>query len=511
MRKIREVLRLKREHYANTRDIAAACQIGCTTVKEYLHRAEAAGLCWPLPEELSDEALQRMLFPPSPPPDTVPRAMPDWPYVRRELARKGVTLLLLWQEYKRLFPDGYGYSRYASLYRDWAHKTELSMLQRHRAGEKLFVDFAGLTMNVTDAKTGELRKVQIFTSAMGASQRIFAKAYEGQEMRSWLLANSEAFEFYGALAEIVVIDNLKAGVTSADRYEPALNPSFAEFARHYGVAVIPARPIKPKDKAKVENAVQQVERWVLAPLRDRVFFSLEELNAEISTKVSELNKRLMKGPNASREELFEEIDRPAMRPLPPERYVFAQWKRAKLAPDYHVEFEGHRYSAPHALVGRHIDLRVTAHTVEAFVGGRRICAHPRSLSRRGFTTDPSHMPQSHREHAAWTPERLEAWALKAGPCAAELVKELLRGKVHPQQGFRACVAIIRLEQSYSAARLEAACARALSFRAYTYRNVKTILEKGLDAEPPREALPAPESHANVRGAAYFTEEASCAN
>ena len=246
MRKIREVLRLKRERHANARDIARACQIGRTTVGEYLHRAEAAGLGWPLPEDLSDEALERKLFPPGPPPDGVPRSMPDWGYVRRELARKGVTLLLLWQEYKQLFPDGYGYSRYASLYRDWVGKTELSMLQRHRAGEKLFVDFVGLTMNVRDPETGETRKVQVFSSAMGASHKIFAKAYEGQEMRSWLLANSEAFEFYGAVPEIVVVDNLKAGVTSADRYEPALNPSFAEFARHYGVAVIPARPGETK-------------------------------------------------------------------------------------------------------------------------------------------------------------------------------------------------------------------------------------------------------------------------
>jgi transposase len=513
MRKIREVIRLKQDRYASAREIALACHIGRTTVQEYLHRAEAAGLRWPLPEELSDAALERLLFPPGPIPDGPPRAVPDWPRVQTQLARKGVTLLLLWQEYKELFPEGYGYSRYASLYRQWKDQTDLSMLQRHKAGEKLFVDFAGLTMNVTDPAAGEIRKVQVFASAMGASQRIFAKAYESQDLRSWLLANSEAFEFYGALPEILVPDNLKAGVTAADRYEPALNPSFAEFARHYGVAVIPARPLKPKDKAKVENAVQQVERWVLAPLRDRLFFSLDELNEAIGLKLADLDGRLMKGPNLCRKELFEQIDLPLMRPLPLERYAYAQWKRAKLGPDYHAEFEGHRYSAPYSLVGKQVDLRITVHTVEVFLGSQRIFGHVRSLLRRGFTTEPSHMPKVHQAHAEWTPERLEEWALKSGPSTAALVKELLQGKLHPQQGFRSCLGIISLQKRYSAPRLEAACARALGFGAISYRNVKTILEKGLDSEPP--PLPVaqvpPVLHANVRGAAYFSEEVPCAN
>ena len=513
MRKIREVIRLKQDRYASAREIALACQIGRTTVLEYLHRAESAGLRWPLPEGLSDAALERLLFPPAPAPDSPPRAMPDWPHVQRELARKGVTLLLLWQEYKQQFPDGYGYSRYASLYRQWKDRTDLSMLQRHKAGEKLFVDFAGLTMNLTDPATGEMRKVQVFAAAMGASQRIFAKAYESQDLRSWLLANAEALEFYGAVPEILVPDNLKAGVTAADRYEPALNPTFAEFARHYGIAVIPARPVRPKDKAKVENAVQQVERWILAPLRDRVFFSLSELNEQIELKAKDLDQRLMKGPNASRKELFEQLDLPLMRALPVERYVYAQWKRAKLGPDYHLEFEGHRYSAPHGLVGRSVDLRVTAHTVEVFVQGQRICTHPRSLLRRGFTTQHSHMPKSHQEHAEWTPERLESWALQAGPSTAALVRELLAGKLHPQQGFRACMGIISLQKRYTAPRLEAACARAMAFRAFSYQNVKTILEKGLDAEPPPlvPVMSSPVSHANVRGASYFSGGEPCAN
>jgi transposase len=513
MRKIREVIRLWHGLKASGREIALSVGIARSTVGEFIYRSEAAGLTWPLPEDLSDEDLERLLFPAAPGNGEPPRPIPDWPQVQRELSRKGVTLLLLWQEYKASFPDGYGYSRYASLYRDWKDKTDLRMLQRHNAGEKLFVDFAGLTMPVTDPTSGEARFVQVYAAAMGASQRIFAKAYASQTLENWLSANADAFEFYGAVPQILVPDNLKSGVTSADRFEPVMNPAFAEFARHYGVAVIPARPKKPRDKAKVENAVQQVERWVLAPLRNHTFFSLDELNQAIALKVAELDVRLMKGPNASRRELFDEIDGPAMRALEMPRYQFASWKRAKVAPDYHVEFQGHRYSVPHALVGHHVDLRVGLETVEVFEGGKRICGHPRNLSRRGFSTTEAHMPLAHREYAAWTPERLEAWAAQTGPSTKEFVVQMLAGKVHPQQAFRSCMGVISLGKTYTAERLEAACARALRFRATGYRSVKTILEKGLDREEPG-AQASPDghsSHANVRGADYYAAGTSCAN
>ena len=330
MRKIREVIRLRHGLKASAREIAPSVGITRSTVAEYLYRSEAAGLSWPLPEDLSDEELERLLFPPVPSGEEPSRPMPDWSYVQKELSRKGVTLLLLWREYKKLHPHGYGYSRYASLYNDWLDKTDLRMLQHHKAGERLFVDFAGLTMPVTDPGTGEVRTVQVFSSAMGSSQRIFAKAYDSQKLENWLAANCDAFEFYGALPEVLVPDNLKSGVTSADRFEPVVNQAFAEFARHYGLAVLPARPKRPRDKAKVENAVLQVERWILAPLRDRTFFSLDELNSEIAVKVAELDVRLMKGQNASRRELFDEIDRPAMRALCMPRYQFANWKRTRM-------------------------------------------------------------------------------------------------------------------------------------------------------------------------------------
>ena len=513
MRKIREVLRLRHDLNVSAREIALSVGIARSSVAEYSYRADAAGLSWPLPEGISDEDLERLLFPPPPSVEEPSRPVPSWPKIQKDLSRKGVTLLLLWQEYKAAHPDGYGYSRFASLYREWQNKTDVRMRQHHKAGEKMFVDFVGLTMPITDPSTGDVRQVQVFSSAMGASQRIFAKAYESQSLENWLAANADAFEFYGALPEVIVPDNLKSGITSPDRFEPVINQSFAEFARHYGVAVIPARPKKPRDKAKVENAVQQVERWILAPLRDRAFFCILELNIEIAARLELLDSRVMRGPSSSRRELFEEIDLPAMRVLDMPRYQFAVWKRAKVAPDYCVEFEGRRYSVPYTLVGKRVDLRVSLKVVEVFLDSTRICGHPRCFSRRGFTIEPSHMPVAHREHAEWTPERIENWAAQTGPSTRGLVSKMMAANLHPQQAFRACMGVISLSRSYTAERVEAACTRALRFGAHGYRNVKTILEKGLDREeaPPQLPLIEIEVHENVRGAEYYKEDPSCDN
>lgn len=503
MRKIREVLRLSLEQGWSRREIAASVGIARSTVSEYLYRAEAAHLAWPL--EHTDEQLSRLLFAEAGPQPV--RATPDWAAVHAELQRKGVSLLLLWQEYKSRHPDGYGYSRFADLYNAWKSRTDFRMLQRHNPGEKLFLDFAGLTMPVTDSSTGAVSQVQVFCSAMGASHRIFACATGSQTLADWLSVIERAFEFYGALPQILVPDNLKAGVKLADRYEPEVNPTFAEFARFYDVAVLPARPRKPRDKAKVENGVQQTERWILAPLRDRTFFSLEDLNRAIALKLEELDHRIMKGPGQSRRELFEQVDLPAMRPLGSSRFAYALWKAAKVAPDYHVEFEGHRYSAPFALVGKRVDLRVSEDSVEIFHRGNRVCAHRRMLARRGFTTEPDHMPKCHRDFAQWTPERIESWAGKTGPNARKLVEGIMRSRAHPQTAFRSCMGVIQLEKDYGAERLEAACARAVHYGSFSRQAVKGILHKGLDREDlPELPAPAPLSHSNVRGAKYYGEQ-----
>jgi transposase len=511
MKKIREVIRLRLSRKASVRQIAAACNIGRTTVSEYLARIEAGGLVWPAAGELGEEELRALLFPPEPQLPGPARPVPDWQDVHRELSRKGVTLKLLWQEYDERTVRGYSYSRYVRLYRAWQGMTDLRMLQAHKAGEKLFVDWAGQTLGVADPKTGEVRQAHVFVAAMGASQYVFAKVYESEQLKSWLGGHVDAFEFFGALPEVVVPDNLKTGVERACRYEPALNPSYADLAQFYGLTVLPARVRKPRDKAKVENAVQQVERWVLAPLRDRRFLSLSEANEAIAGQLAELNSKVMKGPNTSRRQLFERVDLPAMRPLTPSRFVYAEWKRAKVAPDYHVEVEGRLYSVPFTLVGEHVDVRISAGTVEVFSKGKRVASHLRSISRRGFTTDDAHMPEHHKRQGQWSPARIIRWAGIIGPQTAAFASALLEGKLHPEHGYRMCMGVMSLEKRFGSERLEAACSRALGLGALSYQSVKSILHKNLEGVNEQQVLPGLPSHENVRGGAYFAKEAPCAN
>ena len=507
MRKVREVLRLRLEHKVNAREVAAACGLGCTTVLEYGYRAKAAGLGWPLPEGLSDAALEELLFPP-PVPLSADRPLPDWNYIRSELARKGVTLTLVWQEYKRQYPIGYRYSRFVELFRAWEGAHTYSMVQHHRPGEKLFVDFAGMTMHLTDPGTGKKQEVQIFVAATGYSQFIFARACRTQALRDWLDSHALAFEFLGGCPQVVVPDNIKSGVNKPCRFDPEKNPAYAELAAHYGLAVLPARARKPKDKAKVENGVQQVERWVLAPLRNRVFFSLEELQEAIARELAVLNDKKLTDLPLSRRELFEAQERSCLMPLPDARYEFAEWKRHKVGPDYHVRFASHAYSVPHRYCGKTVDVRLTTHRVEVYLERQFIAAHDRGIAPRHISTVEEHMPESHREHAQWTPQRLVRWASEFGPCTRELIETMLLAYVHPEHGFRPAFGIVSLSKRYGAERLESACARALRAGATNYRSVKSILEKGLDRleVPKQEALPATH-HANVRGPAYYKKEA----
>jgi len=434
MRKIREVLRLRLGHGMKARDVAATCGLGCTTVLEYGYRAKAANLVWPFPEDLSDARLEALLFPPAPPAD-IDRPLPDWDHVRSELARKGVTMTLVWQEYVREHPAGYRYSRFSELYRAWEGRHTYVMVQHHRPGEKLFVDFSGMMMHLTDPESGEPQEVQIFVAASGYSQFIFVRACRTQTLRDWLDCHALAFEFYGGVFEVVVPDNLKAAVKTPCRFDPEKNPAYADLAHHYGIVVLPARSGKPKDKAKVENAVLQVERWVLAPLRNRVFFTLEELQAAIEGELKELNDKLLTDLPMSRRELFEAEERSKLNPLPDSRYLYAEWRKAKVGPDYHVRFGSHAYSVPHRYCGRTVDVRLTTYRVEVSLEGEILASHDRGLGHRHISTVDEHMPQSHREHAEWTPQRLLGWASEFGPCTRELVEAMLLTFVHPQHGF----------------------------------------------------------------------------
>ena len=505
MRKIREALRLCLAEGLSPRQAGMATGLPRSTVRRYVVRAVEVGLGWPLPPELDDRALEERLYGRAAPPPTDERPVPDWALVHHELRRKSVTLQLLWTEYRAGYPDGFGYTWFTERYRAYAGRLDLVLRHDHRAGEKAFIDFAGQTIPITDPATGEIWQAQLFVAVLGASNHTYAEALASQELPHWLGAHVRAFESWAGAPAILVPDNLRAGVTKAHRYEPILNPSYAELAAHYGCAVIPARPYKPRDKAKAEQGVLLAERWVLAALRNRTFFSLAEANRAIAERVAWLNARPFKKLEGSRMSLFAELDRPALRPLPPTPYEYATWKAAKVSIDYHVEVGRHYYSVPYGLVGERVDVRASARTVEVFARGRRVASHLRSSAVGRHTTETAHMPESHRRYLEWSPSRLVAWGEQTGPATGALVAAILRSRPHPEQGFRSCLGIFRLGRRHGEARLEAACARALAAGALSYRSVDSILKGGLERAPMPEPPPvrATRTHANVRGPAAY--------
>jgi len=505
MRKIREILRLKHEGLG-PRAIARSITAAHSTVEEILRRATAAGFGWPLPEGIDDAALEAAIYKGNTPPAR--KTPPNMEWIHEELRRKEVTLQLLWLEYKRDHPDGMQYSQFCLHYKTWLGGIDAVMRQTYRAGERGFVDFAGITMPVVDRSTGEISRAEIFIFVLGASNYTYAEALPSQELPHWLMAHVRAFEFLGGVPEIVTPDNLKAGVTHPCRYEPDLNPSYRDLAAHYGTAIIPARVRKPRDKAKAESAVQVVERWILAALRDRTFFSLAELNRAIREELEKLNSRPFQKLEGTRRSLFESIDKPALKPLPAARYEFAEWKKAGVNIDYHIEADKNFYSVPYQLLKREVDVRLTATAVEILHAGRRVASHERDYRKGQYHTLPEHRPPAHQRYLEWPPERIVAWAAKTGPDTAQLAKKIIEGKPHPEQGYRACLGLIRLGNRYSHERLEAAAGRALKLGTRSYHSVKSILEHGLDQLELEAAPEAPLVHENLRGPGYYGGEGS---
>ena len=504
MRQIRNVLRLRFAEKLSVRDAAASLAMARSTVADYLNRARVAGLSWPLPEEMDDDELERRLFPDVAKP-TLHYPQPDYEVMKKELAHKGVTLQLLWFEYREENPGGYGYSQFCERYRIWRRHQSVVMRQDHKAGEKLFVDFPGLRIPVYDAATLELDfEAELFVSVLGASSYLYAEALRSQELIHWVSAHANAFDFYGGVPDIVVSDNLKSGVTTAHRYEPDVNATYQEMAAHYATALIPARPYKPRDKAKVEAGVQLAERWIIAVLRHRRFTSLAELNEVIAGLVTRLNDKPFKKLEGSRSSLFLELDRPVLRPLPATRYEFATWRRAKVNIDYHVEVDHHYYSVPYQLSGSVVEVRLTNATVEVFAKSRRVASHLRSYQRGRHVTESAHMPDSHRRYLEWTPGRIVSWASKNGPATALFIEELLHSRPHPEQGFRSALGVMRLAKKYSPERLEAACERALQLKSFSYKSIESMLKHGLEQRPPRATSPRTHvAHRNIRGPNYY--------
>lgn len=506
MRHTREILRHKWLLRLSHRAIRDALGISQGTVTNTLQRAATAGLDWTLVQALSDAELEARLYPPPPAHGTV-RPEPHWPTLHLELRKKGVTLALLHQEYLEQSPDGLRRSAFCEHYRQWLAARGPVMRQSHQGGDKLFVDYAGHKASYTDPATGQRVDCELFVATLGASNFTYAEATASQKSPDFLASHVRALQFLGGVPVAVVSDQLKSGVTVSCRYEPAMNTSYLDFAQHYGTALVPARPRRPKDKAKVEVAVQVAERWILARLRHVQCFSLAELNAHIQRLLAELNDRPMRAYGKSRRQLFEELDRPALRPLPEAPYEYAQWKKARVNIDCHVELSGHYYSAPHALVQQPVELRYTESTVEILHQGKRVAVHRRSLVRGRHTTVAEHLPRGHREHLQWSAERLLQWARTIGPMSEALCERILQSKAHPEQGYRACLGLLRLSKRYGAERLEAACQRALWTGAVYYRSVKNILEHNLDREAcfddsqTRAASVAVHDH--VRGPGYY--------
>lgn len=505
MRKFKEVLRLKYEHNLTNRNIAKSCGISHVTVGKYLQLAKDADIGWPLPDDLDEAQLEQRLYEKQGEPASQKTVMPPMDYLFKELKKKHVTLQLLWFEYKQSHPDGYQYSYFCELYKDWKKQLDVSLRQEHLAGEKMFIDYAGQTVPIYNPHNGKVDfDAQIFVATLGASNYSYAEATASQTLPDWIRSHIRTFEFFGGVTQILVPDNLKSGVTNPCRYEPDINATYLDLARHYGTTVIPARPGKPKDKAKVENSVLIASRWILAALRNHRFFSLAELNKGIGEKVVVFNQRLMQKMKVSRRHLFETIDKPALLPLPAYRYEFAEWKKATVNIDYHIEVKEHYYSVPHQLRGKKLDVSITANTVAAFHKGRRVASHQRDYRKYAHTTLAEHMPKAHQKYLQWTPSRIIDWAAKTGPWTQHLVTEIMRRRAHPEQGFRSCLGVMRLGKRYSPQRLEKACQRAVSIGAYTYKNVESILKNGLDQQPLSEQNRAPSAtHSNIRGTHYY--------
>jgi transposase len=507
MRKIQEILRLHFEQKLGQRQIARSANVSQSTVHEYLARFQAAGLPWPLDKDWDEPRLEDALFPPDQTPSQPPRrSLPDFAKVRQELEQhRELTLELLWEEYRQQQPDGYCYSRFCKLYRRWKKRQDVVLRQDHRPGEKLFLDWAGATLPIHH-RDGSVTQAPLFVSALGVSSYTYAEAVTDQQMANWLKVQMNALEFYDGCPQLLIPDNTKTGVTRACIYEPDLNPTYQEFAIHYGVAVMPARPRKPRDKAKVESAVQVVQRWIVMRLRHRRFFSVREANEAIRELLIYLNNRpFRKRRDECRASLFAKIDRPALQPLPAERYDLSLWVQARVNIDYHVAYDGNWYSVPYSLTGQPVEVRSTPTTVEIFHRGQRVASHLRSRERNKPVTQNEHRPKSHQAHLEWPPSRIVHWAAQVGANTAQLVQRILDDKPHPEMGYRACLGIIRLAQKYSLARMESAAERAVLTGAVSYKSVESILRNRLDSQPSTAPPPARQSpdHENLRGPEYF--------
>ena len=505
MRKIKELLRLRFECGFSTRQVSTSLHISVGSVNEYLARVRAADLTWPLPDGFTEEQLEARLFPPPVTPTADNRNRPDWNHIATELKRKGVTLRLLWEEYYRSGPDRLGYSQFCKNFSDHRDTLDPRMRQNHKSGEKLFVDYSGMTLSLTDRTNGNIQKVEVFVATLGASSYTYVEATLTQTIEDWIPSNARALAFFGGVPELIICDNLRTAVTTPSRYEATIQRTYEEMAAHYQTAILPARPRKPRDKAKVEAGVQTVEERILAQLRNRQFLSLAEINQAIRTLLTELNNRQMQGRDHSRAELFAITDQPALKPLPIRPYEIGTWSKARVGTDYHIKLDKRHYSVPHQYLLKEVEVRCSGAVVEIYHKGERIASHPVITELYGSSTQNEHMPENHKRLVEWTPERILAWLDRTGPNTRQVGRSILDSRSHPAQGYNACLGIIRLSSTHGSDATEAACLKAIALNTPSYQMVKSILANNANSQQvkPADTLIAPVDHQNIRGADYY--------
>ena len=504
MRKIRQVLRLHHESKQSRRSIARSLGLSRDAVADYLTRAAAAGIQWPMAPEIDDAELEQRLFPPVSASKTGRKPEPDWAMIHQELKRKGATLMVLHEEYLAEYPAGLSYSLFCQRHQEFMHLLKRSMRQIYVAGERVFVDYAGPTLPLTDRVSGFIRQVQIFVGVLGASNYTYAEGHLSQSLPNWIAAHVRMFQFFGAVPAVVVCDNLKSAVNKASRHEPVVNATYQNLADHYDTVILPARPYKPKDKSKAENGVLIVERWIMFRLRKRVFHSLAELNEAIAELLADLNNRPFQKLPGCRRSAFEQLDRPAMQPLPASPYQYAEFRKVRVGLDYHVEFDGCHYSVPYQLKDKEIELRITESMLEVLARGKRVASHMRQIGM-SKVTDPQHMESAHRHFGLWQAEEALAWAGRTGVNVRRFLEQLLANLKTHEHGYRADNSLKKLAKEYGEERLDSACQRAIEIGASSPASVRSILRSQLDkqASTSEERQEASFDHDNVRGSTHY--------
>lgn len=508
MKNYREVLRLNHQGISQ-RSIASSCACSRNTVSKVLKRAEEVSLSWPLPEGMSDADLKQLLFPEEAA-ITALRRHPDCEYIHKEMAKSGVTLSLLWNEYcedcraNQEIP--LMYSQFCHHYQKFATTTKATMHVQRKPGEQLEVDWAGKTTPLADRETGDTINAYIFVGVLSSSQYAYAEAFTSQNMESWITAHCNMYKFFGGVTRILIPDNLKTGVEKASWYSPEINKTYQEMAEHYGTAVIPARVRKPKDKPNAEGAVKNISTWIIAALRNQKYFTLLELNKAIKEKLSAFNSRPFQKKEGSRLSVFLEEEKPLLLPLPAAPYELATWKIATVQYNYHITVEKMHYSVPYEYIKYKVDVRKTRNVIEVFYNNMRICSHPRLYGRPGqYSTVENHMPEDHKKYTQWNAARFISWGESIGPHTAITVKSILSSRKVEQQGYKSCMALLKLGDKHSLPRLEAACAKALSYTPNPgYKNIKTILTTGQDKVKTEEVkIDNTAAHGITRGADYY--------